>query len=93
MQILNWYSEDPEISLEKFKRAYPSIFLHPKPINITTSVYCELTVAMHQLRNSAEIFVPIEVGVSKHCCHMYAAFIKKINETSEMQIVVSGLQG
>lgn len=95
MYIINYYKnpEDPDISLERFKRAYPSVFLHPKPIKITASVHCELTVVMHKLTNSAENLIPVEGGVSKLCCHMCGAFIKKIDETCQKQIFVSGLQG
>lgn len=95
MQIINQHKkpEDPEISFESFKRAYPSVLLHPEQINITASVHCELTVAMHKLKNSAENLVPVEVGVSKHCCHMCGVFIKKINEDCQKQFLVSGLQG
>lgn len=79
LQVIDHYKkpEDPEISIESFKRAYPSAYLHPETINITASVHCELTVAMHKIKSSAENLVPIEIGVSKHCCHMCGAFIKK----------------
>lgn len=36
---------------------------------------------------------PIEIGMSKHCCHMCAMFIKEINKISRMQLLVSGLRG
>lgn len=95
LQVLNHHrkSEDPEILVESFKMAYPSASLHPEPINIMASVHCELTVAMHKIRGSVNYFLLIEIGVSKHCCYMCGAFIKKINTNSQKKLFVSGLQG
>lgn len=36
---------------------------------------------------------PIEIVVSKHCCHMCGVFIKEINKICSKRLVVSGLQG
>lgn len=95
LQILNHHRapKDPEISTANFKKAYPSVKLHSEPINLKTSVHCELTVAMHKIKDSDTNLSPIEIGVSKHCCHMCAVFIKKINESCEQKLLVSGLQG
>lgn len=95
LQVLNHHRtpEDPEISIEGFRVAYPSAPLHPEPINITASVHCELTVAMHRIKISGNNLSSIEIGVSKHCCYMCGTFIRIINESSKQQLLVSGLQG
>lgn len=95
LQVLNHHRkpEDPEISIENFRVAYPSAPLHPKPINIMASVHCELTVAMHKMKRLGNNLSPIEIGVSKHCCYMCGTFIGKINESCKQKLLVSGLQG
>lgn len=95
LQVTNHHktSKDPEISIESFKRTYPSAILHPDPINVTASVHCELTVAMHRIKSSVENSAPIEIGVSKHSCYLCGKLIRKINKHFRMKFVVSGLQG
>lgn len=95
LQIINHHTKpkDPEISFESFRRAYPSAFLHQEPINIMTSVHCELRVAMHMIKSSAETPAPIEIGVSKQCCYLCGKFLEKINKHCQKQFVVSVLQG
>lgn len=79
--------------MENFRVAYPSAPLHPKPINISASVHCELTVAMHKMKRLGNNLSPIEIGVSKRCCYLCGTFIGKINESGKQQLLVSGLQG
>lgn len=95
MQVLNHYRtpEDPETSIENFGMAYPSASLHSEPINITASVHCELTVAMHKIKGSGGSLSPIEIGVSKECCYFCGAFIGEINKNRKQRLLVSGMEG
>lgn len=48
---------------------------------------------MHMIKGLNVDSSPIEIVVSKHCCHMCWVFIKEINKICSKSLVVSGLQG
>ena len=61
-------------------------------LTLTTSVHCELTLALHSLSSTAN---PVKIGLSKHCCWLCERYIEAFQALykTEKKFLVSGFQG
>ena len=104
MNIVNSYADSIEachIGWEELIQAYPELkdWTEPTegPMQITTSVHCECTIAVHMLRIFQRIDQRtrptfVEIGISKHSCWLCQKYLEFLSAW-RLWFVIAGFQG